>query len=223
MIRIEERPAKKLPGITNLFVTFDYNLDTLQVLRELPNRHYNKDTKEWEVPLNKLEYLVNHIDDNFELLPYAEEESMREYIPNDFKFKTEPFPHQIDGVEFGLNNDCWILGDDQGLGKTKQIIDLATILKRQGKIKHCLIICGVNSLKSNWFDEVSKHSDEKGYILGTRYLKNGKKQIGSVQDRIDDFMAGVTAFDPFSQALQSRYEAALIELPEGYAAWSYFV
>lgn len=186
MIRLEERPAKKLPGITNLFVTFDYNLDTLQVLRELPNRHYNKDTKEWEVPLNKLEYLVNHIDDNFELIPYMEEESMREYIPSNYQFKTDPFPHQIEGVEFGLNNDCWILGDDQGLGKTKQIIDLATILKQQGKISHCLIICGVNSLKSNWFNEITTHSNEKGYILGTRYLKNGKKQIGSLQDRIED-------------------------------------
>lgn len=186
MIKIEERLAKKLPGITNLFITFDYNLDTLQVLRELPNRYYNKDTKEWEVPLNKLEYLVNNIDDNFELLPYIEEDNIREYIPDSYKFKTDPFPHQIEGVEFGLNNNCWILGDDQGLGKTKQIIDLASILKQQGKIKHCLIICGVNSLKSNWFNEILIHSNEKGYILGTRYLKNGKKQIGSLQDRIED-------------------------------------
>lgn len=186
MIRIEERPAKKLPGITNLFITFDYNLDTLQILRELPNRFYNKDTKEWEVPLNKLEYLVNHIDDNFEILPYIEQESELISIPNDYQFKTNPYPHQLEGIEFGLNNDCWILGDEQGLGKTKQIIDLATILKRQGKINHCLIICGVNSLKSNWFNEISIHSNEKGYILGTRYLKNGKKQIGSLQDRIED-------------------------------------
>lgn len=186
MIKIEERPAKKLPGITNLFVSFDYNLDTLQVLRELPNRYYDKNTKEWEVPLGKLEHLVKHIDDNFELLPYMEEESPLNFIPSNYKFKTDPFPHQIQGVEFGLNNNCWILGDEQGLGKTKQIIDLATILKQQGKIKHCLIICGVNSLKSNWFNEINTHSNEKGFILGTRYLKNGKKYVGSLPERIDD-------------------------------------
>lgn len=186
MIKIEERPAKKIPGTTNLFVSFDYNIDTLQILRELPNRYYNKDTKEWEVPLNKLEYLVQRIDDNFEILPYEEQESLMQYIPDEYKFKTSPFPHQVEGVQFGLNRDTWILGDEQGLGKTKQIIDLASILKQQNNIKHCLIICGVNSLKSNWFNEISIHSNEKGYILGTRILKNGKKYIGSVQDRIDD-------------------------------------
>lgn len=186
MIKIEERPAKKLPGITNLFVKFDYDLDILDLIRQLPNRYFDKNTKEWEVPLNKLEYLVNKIDEDFEIIPYEEEKSNIQYISDDYIFKTNPYPHQREGIQFGLNNNCWILGDEQGLGKTKQIIDLACILKKQKKIKHCLIICGVNSLKLNWLNEVSIHSNEKGYILGTRFLKNGKKQIGSLQDRIDD-------------------------------------
>lgn len=186
MIKINEKPAKKLPGITNLFITFDYNLDILQVLRELPVRYFDKNTKEWEVPLNKLEYLVDNIDDNFEIIEYDDSKSDIIRIPENYSFKTDPFPHQLDGIEFGLNNNCWILGDEQGLGKTKQIIDLASIMKKQGKIKHCLIICGVNSLKSNWYSEINTHSDEKGLILGTRFLKNGKKIIGSLQDRIDD-------------------------------------
>ncbi len=186
MIKIEERPARKLPGITNLFVKFNYNLDILELIRQLPNRHYDKNTKEWEIPLNKIEYLINEIDEDFEIIPYEEEKSNIQYIPDDYIFKTNPYPHQREGIQFGLNNNYWILGDEQGLGKTKQIIDLACILKKQGKIKHCLIICGVNSLKLNWLNEVSIHSNEKGYILGTRLLKNGKKQIGSLQDRIDD-------------------------------------
>lgn len=186
MIKINEKPAKKLPGITNLFITFDYNLDILQVLRELPVRYFDKNTKEWEVPLNKLEYLVDNIDDNFEIIEYDDSKSDIVRIPENYSFKTDPFPHQLDGIEFGLNNNCWILGDEQGLGKTKQIIDLASIMKKQGKIKHCLIICGVNSLKSNWYSEINTHSNEKGLILGTRFLKNGKKIIGSLQDRIDD-------------------------------------
>lgn len=186
MIRIEERKAKKLPGITNLFVSFDFNMKTLETLRELPNRHYDKNTKEWEIPLSKLEHLVKEIDDDFEIVPLIEQETALQSIPNNYVFKTKPYPHQIEGVEYGLNNDTWILGDEQGLGKTKQIIDLASILKQEGKIKHCLIICGVNSLKWNWFNEVHTHSNEQAYILGTRYRANGKKIIGSLQDRIDD-------------------------------------
>ena len=32
-------------------------------------------------------------------------------------FKTEPYEHQIEGFNFGLNNDRWLLGDEMGLGK----------------------------------------------------------------------------------------------------------
>ena len=69
---------------------------------------------------------------------------------------------------------------------TKQIIDLAVIKKLQKGYKHCLIICGVNGLKWNWRDEVSKHSNESAYILGTRYDKRGKEKIGSMNDRLED-------------------------------------
>ena len=67
-----------------------------------------------------------------------------------------------------------------------QVINLACIKKQQRNYKHCLIICGVNGLKWNWKAEVEKHSDEKAYILGTRYTKNGKEKIGSINDRLED-------------------------------------
>ena len=60
------------------------------------------------------------------------------------------------------------------------------IKKQQKGYKHCLIICGVNGLKWNWRDEVSKHSNESAYILGTRYDKKGKEKIGSMSDRLED-------------------------------------
>lgn len=66
-----------------------------------------------------------------------------------------------------------------------QAINIACIKKKQKKYKHCLIICGVNGLKWNWKAEVEKHSDEKAYILGTRYKKD-KEYIGSVNDRLKD-------------------------------------
>lgn len=67
-----------------------------------------------------------------------------------------------------------------------QVINIACIKKQQKNYKHCLIICGVNGLKWNWKAEIEKHSDEKGYILGTRYDKNGKEKIGTMQERLDD-------------------------------------
>lgn len=67
-----------------------------------------------------------------------------------------------------------------------QVINIACIKKQQRNYKHCLIICGVNGLKWNWKAEVEKHSNEKGYILGTRYDRKGKEKIGNIKDRIDD-------------------------------------
>ena len=69
-----------------------------------------------------------------------------------------------------------------------QAINIACIKKQLSNYKHCLIVCGVNGLKWNWKAEVEKHSDEKAYILGTRYDKKGKEKIGSVKDRLDDLL-----------------------------------
>ena len=71
-------------------------------------------------------------------------------------------------------------------GKTKQTLDLSQIRKKENNIKHTLIIACVNSLKYNWESEVYKHTDDKAYILGTRYTKKGKPYIGSNEDRLKD-------------------------------------
>lgn len=54
---------------------------------------------------------------------------------------------------------------------TKQSIDIA--VSRKSQFKHCLIICGVNSLKWNWEDEINTHSNEKSVILGVRKVTRG--------------------------------------------------
>ena len=110
------------------------------------------------------------------------------YIPKDYKFKIQPFKHQTEGIEYGLNYDRFLLGDEQGLGKTMQAISIACIKKQQRNYKHCLIVCGVNGLKWNWKSEVEKHSNEKGYILGTITDRHGNEKIGSMQDRLNDLI-----------------------------------
>lgn len=71
-------------------------------------------------------------------------------------------------------------------GKSKQMIDLACIKKQIYGYKHCLIIACVNGLKYNWKEEIGVHSNESGYILGTRMNKKGKTYIGSNKERLED-------------------------------------
>ena len=178
---------KKLVGLASCFIVFEkVNLDYITAIKELPNRNYDPKSRIWEVPVDKLPYLVSKFKDTPITIYYDKLDIKQSLIPKDFKFKTKPYGYQLDGVEYGLNHESFILADDQGLGKTKQSLDLAVLRKQLGQVKQCLIICGVNSLKYNWQDEVKIHTDEDVFVLGTRYRKNGNTYTGSTQDKIDD-------------------------------------
>ena len=80
-----------------------------------------------------------------------------------------------------------MLLDNPGCGKTNQIIGLAETLKRRGKIDHCLIIAGINSLKSNWQKEIKKFGTEKSIIIGQKIKKDGSisKTPMSIVERVE--------------------------------------
>ena len=189
MININIANSKKCNGDYSMFITFDYDQKIVDVIRDFPSRFWNKDKKEWEVPFAKLGEFVTKLSDfDFNITgQYVTLEKPKAVMPEGFKFKTTPFQHQIDGFNYGLQYDRWLLGDEQGLGKTKQVIDIAVAKKLQKGYKHCLIICGVNGLKWNWVNEISTHSNEDAWILGQRY-KNSKLVIGSNADKLADLM-----------------------------------
>lgn len=173
------------------FVKFDYDFEILSFIKAMSTRVYNPDNHTWEMPIQNIIGLCNKFE-NVEIKIEGIYETFRNEledvsIPESYKFKTKPFAHQIDGVKFGLNKKKFLLCDDQGLGKSKQIIDWVGCLSEIEKINKVLIICGVNSLKYNWQSEISIHSNEKGWVLGTRYRKTtGKAYEGSTQDKLYD-------------------------------------
>ena len=187
MINIVIKTGEKLPGIKNAFITFEeYNQQLIDKVRKLQDRRYNADTKTWEISLYDLEYFIAAAKEYTIKLTLQNELGDYIQIPKNYEFKTSPYEYQRVGVEYGLNHNNFILADEQGLGKSKQIVDLACVRKLNKEIKQCLIICCVNSIKYNWQKEVEIHSNESAFVLGTRFRKNGKRYNGSVQDRIDD-------------------------------------
>lgn len=173
------------------FVSFDYNPDIVSFIKQMGTRVYNAENHTWEMPINNIVSLCNKFEnEEIKISGIYEDLHKQEFeidIPKDFEFKTKPFAHQIDGVRFGLNKKKFLLCDDQGLGKTKQIIDFVGCLEKTDTINKVLIVCGVNSLKYNWQSEISIHSDEKGWVLGTRFRKTtGKAYEGSTKDKLAD-------------------------------------
>lgn len=188
VINVRTGKSKKVVSEHSAFISFRYNRAAVDCIKQLDERSYNPDTKEWEIPYAHLDKFIEKrlssamLQEGFNVTVTVKDDARLQDrtevdIPKDFEFFTEPMPHQLEGIKYGLNHERWLLGDSQGLGKTKQIIDLARILHSQGKVFHCLVICGVNNLKWNWKKEISKHGHQGSHILG--YSKKVSRRIGT--------------------------------------------
>ncbi len=74
-----------------------------------------------------------------------------------YNSKTTALPHQIEAINYIYNNKVIALFDEQGLGKTKIVIDSLCWEMKEGKIEGVLVIAPM-SLLYNWEQEVCKHS-----------------------------------------------------------------
>lgn len=172
------------------FISFDYDSKLVSIVKELGTRVYIPEQKCWEIPDSAVPTLLNKLTDYDVTLTgkMHHEEQLKINLPSGFTFTTNPYRHQIEGVMYGLENESFLLGDDQGLGKTKQIIDLALCRKAEEGMKHCLIICGINGTKYNWADEVKIHSSEDAWVLGTRFTKRPPIKVieGGTKEKLED-------------------------------------
>ena len=196
MIKLEERTTSKVTGDTSIYVSFDYKPEYVDFIKTLDGCSYNKKTKEWEVPIPYLQRLIDffclHDSITLELTKDEESAIITDTELDDYKYS--PFGYQADGIQYGLTHDKWLLLFDMGLGKTLVITYLANELKRRGKIEHCLVICGVNSLKTNWCKEITKFTNLSCRILGERTTRTGNKVIGSVKEREEQLRNKIDEF-----------------------------
>jgi SWI/SNF-related matrix-associated actin-dependent regulator 1 of chromatin subfamily A len=82
----------------------------------------------------------------------------------DYTPKLRPLPHQVEASRFLAQHDSAALFDEQGLGKTKVVIDALAQLFSIHAVEGAVIICR-KSLLRNWEEEVSKHSSLRAITL----------------------------------------------------------
>lgn len=186
MLKVKVGESVKLKEeLESIFISFSYSPETVAKIKTLPVRQYEPKNKTWEAPAKDLHKVISLFPDTpINLTGKAHTGAVEFTAPDttDFNYKTKPFQHQIEGFNYGLENNKFLLGDEQGLGKTKQAIDLAVACKSQ--FKHCLIITGVNGLKYNWMNEIALHSNEGSFLLGSTVNAKGKLKEGSVACRL---------------------------------------
>ena len=123
---------------------------------------------------------------------------MNRVIQN-YEAKTIPLPHQLEAINYIYKNPTVALFDEQGLGKTKIIIDALAIDMHEEKIQGVLVIAPM-SLLFNWEQEVKKHSHllpivlkgtskEKRYIYltGANFYIINYESIVSELERVKRF------------------------------------
>jgi SNF2 family DNA or RNA helicase len=193
MIKLKFDFSQKLNYKQSLFIKGDYNPTILDVIHSFQTRYYHRNSKLWEckidyfpIILDKLKFediqICGEVPKKFE--KYLKMLDIYDEQDADYLSRTKPFEHQIESFNYALTHNKFLLGDEQGLGKTKQALDIA--VARKHKMRHCLIVCGVNNLKWNWYKEVEIHTNEKAHILGSRVNRKGKTVIGSSAERLAD-------------------------------------
>lgn len=197
MISIVQQENKKIPGESSLFISFQYNPTIVEIIKQCVVHSYDKNSHIWEVPLTSLSYLLDNLCqvDDIKLSLLVDKKEDINYNKIEIgPYKTTPFKYQEEGIKYGLAHDKWLLLDAPGLGKSLQLIYLAKELKQRENIQHCLIICGVNTLKANWKKEIQIHSDLSCRILGEKVSKKGNVSVGSIQDRLNDLKTPIEEF-----------------------------
>ena len=94
MIDIRIDTATKCNGDWSLYVTFPYEQKIVDTVRTYPNRFWNKDTKEWELPFKCFKPFIDALpDQNFDIHGNWKAFEPKETItmpPVGFTFKTTP-------------------------------------------------------------------------------------------------------------------------------------
>ena len=199
MITLIETNKPKFPGKSSILISCGFNEKVINIIKSTGNAIWDKNNKLWEIPITSLAFIIDNLaplDDITLNILKSKDKSKVIDIPKLDKsmFKTKLFDYQLDGVIYGLTHDKWLLLDCPGLGKTIQTMYIAQQLKERNNISHCLVICGVNSLKSNWKKEIHKHSDLSCKILGERTTRTGKTKIGKVSERLEDLKHPIEEF-----------------------------
>jgi len=81
-----------------------------------------------------------------------------------------------------------------GLGKTLESMYLAETLHHRGLIDHCLVICGVDSLRQNWKAEIQKFSNESVIVLGEHITRTGTIRYNTLAERAEQLQNPIPEF-----------------------------
>ncbi len=124
--------------------------------------------------------------------------------------KTKPFPHQVEAIEYITNTVSTALFDEQGLGKTKIVIEALCNNMKQKIIDGALIVCKKHLIE-NWKDEIEIHSYLKYIILRGTPNEKGIKFMGYSHFYIINYEGVIGEVERLKMFLKIRRMAIVLD------------
>jgi SWI/SNF-related matrix-associated actin-dependent regulator of chromatin subfamily A-like protein 1 len=128
----------------------------------------------------------------------------------DYSSKTKPLDHQIDAIDFVTKHDIIPLFDEQGLGKSKIVIDALCKNLGSGHIQGALIICK-KSLLYTWKREIEKHSNLLPVVIDGSKNARGRSMLRSGHFYISNYETVVENSELIELLLESRKMALVLD------------
>lgn len=131
-------------------------------------------------------------------------------IEQNYEPKTQAFPHQIEAINFIDKHQKVALFDEQGLGKTKIVIEALCWSMRREEIEGVLIVAPM-SLLYTWEQEVTKHSFLIPIVLkGSKREKRYKFMTGA-NFYITNYEAVIAETQRIKRFCKSRKVAVVLD------------
>lgn len=134
---------------------------------------------------------------------------MKKYKFN-FDQKTKPFSHQTDAIEFVAKNQYIPLFDEQGLGKTKIVIEALCRNMEENVLDGALIICK-KSLIETWKEEIELHTHLKYIVLRGSPNEKGMKFMGYSHFYIINYESVISEAQRLRMFLKIRKMAIVLD------------
>jgi len=132
-------------------------------------------------------------------------------IEFDFSHKTNALKHQIEAIEFIKKNKNTPLFDEQGLGKSKIVIDALIENIKNGEIDCVLVICE-KGLLNTWKKEVEKHSFLMATVLSnTSTYSRGRRFLQFSQFYIINYESLIQEIERIKMFLKLRKFAIVLD------------
>jgi SNF2 family DNA or RNA helicase len=130
--------------------------------------------------------------------------------PQNYNPKTMPLPHQAESINYIHKNATIALFDEQGLGKTKIVIDALSMDMHEGKIQGVLVIAPM-SLLFNWEQEVQKHSFLLPIVLKGSNREKRYKYLTGANFYIINYESVISELQRIKRFCKSRKTAIVLD------------